>query len=380
MNLQAKLQKAATVFNWDILIGDQSVGVPFGNIRFSHTVSGFGTSGVASGQFEFDLYDKDGTYSTAILENAEVQLVELDSAVLPSRTYYIARRSINKKICHFVAYDVLSQTDKSFDPSDLPVYDGSSTYPCSDVLNAIGVQCGISFEDITGGEYINFTLSQLETRTCRNILEMISTALCGVWVNGYGNWAVLSPFGAQKDASFGMSSVKKYGEIDYRGRQRITKIIFVNSDTGVENVLTNDAYGVVLEIESPFAAAGTGLDELVWDRINVYEYQAWNCDKAILEHAFVSASGFMIFDSSQLLANKVSLSVDSTGIYFSGGLEPQDEWNYEEYLDRKKIGTDESIGNTMIDSSGRIVFVNKNKGGYNLDERDNGISYFRSEN
>ena len=54
-------------FSWDLLLNNQSIGVPFGGVRFSHMLSDFGTSGCATGQFKFDVYDESGIYGRALL-------------------------------------------------------------------------------------------------------------------------------------------------------------------------------------------------------------------------------------------------------------------------------------------------------------------------
>lgn len=101
-------------FSWDLKLNGASLDVPFGALRFTQTVNGFGESGISIGQFEFDVYDTYGTYGEALLEQATVQLVETNDYCLPSKKYYIAKRSISKGVCHFVAYDILSLAEQDF--------------------------------------------------------------------------------------------------------------------------------------------------------------------------------------------------------------------------------------------------------------------------
>ena len=60
-------------FSWDLRLNGVSLDVSFGALRFSQAVNGFGESGISIGQFEFDVYDVNGTYGTALLEHATVQ-------------------------------------------------------------------------------------------------------------------------------------------------------------------------------------------------------------------------------------------------------------------------------------------------------------------
>lgn len=352
--------QTATVFNWVLKINGQPITDPFGGLNFSHTISGFGTNGVATGQFEFDLYDESGYYGMALLEGASAQLFEADNRMSPSREYYISNRSISHKVCHFVAYDRMSNTDQPFEVSGAGVPNDEGLYYCGNVMAAIAAQCGFSSMNPTGGglDLIQFTLEQLQDRTCRDVMEMIAEAMCGVWICGNDNIAVLSCLGAPYD-SLGASD--SFTEIDYQGKQRITALMLTNSNTGMIAEYSTGEYGTALYVESPFVG-GTELDSVVWERVKNYEYQAWRCDKALLD-GFIPTSTRIDFDGASLLANNVSLAVDSTGIYFSGGCDPQDEsqWGYDDYLKRKKLEADKLIGNAKITSTGRYVFINKNK-------------------
>lgn len=354
--------------------------MPFGALRFTQKVNGFGESGISIGAFEFDVYDVNGTYAVALLEQAVVQLVETNDYCLPSKKYYIAKRSISKGICHFVAYDILSLAEQPFDVSAVS---GLDAIPCGNVLEAIKSQCGFTSIGASGEglDSIVFKAEQLENRSCADLLEMVSVAMCGTWIATLDNGVVLSCLGQPYDSSETSVDAEYYAEIDLQGRQKITGIVFTNSDTGEQNILNTGEYGVILAIDSPFVG-GTGLDSVVWSRVQDHIYQAWNCEKAIVDGLAVSCANIG-FDGVEWLTNSISLDVDGTGIYFSGGLPPQDEeqWQYEERLERVKIGIDKPVGNTTIDNEGKIVYRNLNNGkGCNMDGHDNGISYFRSEN
>lgn len=315
------------------------------------------------GQLEVDVYDEYGTYGEALLENATLQLVEADSYCLPSKTYYISKRSVNNKVCHFVAYDIMNRCDRDFDVSGISYYEDKNAIPCGNVLAGIKSQCGFTgiYFSAEGADLITFKLTDVEGKTCRGVLEMVATALIGVWVADRDGSIVLSCLGTSYDPSYGIIDAPHYSEINYQGRQKITGIVFTNSDTGAVNVLKTGEYGVILNVESPFVG-NTALDEVVWERVQDYIYQAWNCDKALVD-GLVLVSSVVNFGGTDMLVNNVDISVDSTGIYFSGGCAPQDEeqWKYREYLDRAKVGIDKLTGHTKITSTGRIEFVNLNK-------------------
>lgn len=368
-------------YDWDLKFGENSLSVPFGNLRFSHAVSGFGTSGCITGQFSFDVYDESGMYGTALLEDVPVRLVDKNNTVLPSRTYYISKRSISKHVCHFTAYDVMSRVEQDFTGNFI-----DDEIPCGNVLESIKNQCGFSSVGSSGGgtEYITFTREQLEGKTVRNVLDMISEAMCGVWIATQDNGIVLSCFGSPYDT---IAQYSNYSEVDYQGRQKITKLICTNTETGKITEMSTGEYGTVITINSPFVAAGTPLDGVVWQRLKNHIYQAWHCDKAILD-GFIPASSRFYFDdfgddTTMLLANNVTIDVDCTGIYFSGGCDPQDEeqWKYDDYTRRqlnKKLELDKRNGNTAVTGDGLKIFTNYNETADNR-KKSTVIRAFRSE-
>ena len=365
---------AAMVFSWDLKINNKSVTQPFGGLKFTHSLSGFGTSGIVSGQFEFDIYDEFGDYGEYLLEHVPAQLFCKNNSGVYSRVYYIAKRTISKKVCHFTAYDIGSDIEEEFDSSGLWQAVTTDFVPYYEVLNALKSQCG--FTSITaaydGMSGIKFTKEMLKGKTCRGVLEMISTAMCGIWCsNGEGGLQLICLSSDKNDyADSGICT--EYTEIDYQGKQKITKLIAVNSETGKEDVYSTGEYGTVIKIESPFVASGDGTGSYVWERIKDLVYQGWKCDKALMDlsrnmDVFNTISTLFTFgEDTELLANQVVFDVDSSGIYFSGGADPQSDevWNYDDYTQRQinqKIGVGQLVGNSRVDGNGRRVFINLNK-------------------
>ena len=159
--------------------------MPFGNLKFTNQVSGYGNSGIATGQFEFDLYDETGQFSNAILENYPVHLEEKNNKCLPSREYYISKRSVNNKICHFTAYDIMVRSDQELNISPLNMFFSNvGKALCGNVLDAIKDQCGFAYVSSSafGMEFISFTKDQLENATVRSVIEAIAEAMQGVWI------------------------------------------------------------------------------------------------------------------------------------------------------------------------------------------------------
>ena len=73
----------------------------------------------------------------------------------------------------------------------------------------------------------------------------------------------------------------------------------------------------------------------------------------------------MQFGERELMATSFTISVDSTGVYFSGGSDPQDEeqWRYEDHTQRQlneRVQIGKTVGNSRFDKNG-FCFVNKSK-------------------
>ena len=339
--------------------------VPFSGLKFTHNISGFGVSGVATGQFEFDLYDTTGVYANAFLENVTAHLEEKDSAVFPSRKYYIAKRSVNNNICHFVAYDIMARVDQEFNSNPLNVFfDRNENAPCGNVLGEIQTQCGLASIGASspGLEYIEFTKEQLSNQTCRAVLEEIAKIMCGVWIATNENGIVLS---CLSDTIPSITYCDKYSEINYQGRQKITKLIFIDSNSGYEREFSTGEYGTVIKIETSLVPTSPDFYAIVWDRVRNYIYQAWSCQKILAGtgEAFPEATAHIVLGETELVANSLQVTPDSAGVYISASCDPQDDerWKYDDYLTRTKIGINESIGNMVIKNTGKIVFINKNK-------------------
>lgn len=352
---------AATVFSCALLINGQPVTEPYGGLKFSGSVPGFGVSGIATMQFEFDIYDEHGVYGTALLENSTAELVGLFGK------FYISKRDISQKVCHFTAYDFSTDTSGEFDPEGLWQSATADYITSGEVLSGLSSQMGISITVANMDDLdMKITREQLRGQSFNGILEMISEAACGVWCgNGEGGLILIDLDNDANKYAFGASSAE-YSEIDFRGVQKIGRVVHINSETG-RTEQSGGSTGNVISVENPLVARGDGWLGKVWQRMGNYQYQAWRCEKALLDSHVIGrrllCSALNFEGMSPLIVGDFTLDVDSTGIYFSGGRDPQPEerWGYINRTERTKIGVNKGVGNTTITSSGRIEFRNKNK-------------------
>lgn len=341
-------------------INGESVTEPYGGLKFSGSVPGFGVSGIATCQFDFDVYDEHGIYGTAMLGGASAELVGVFGK------FYISKRDVSGGVCRFTAYDFTADTSGEFDTSGLWQSATADYITSGSVLDSLSEQMEAS---LTVGDPadldMQITREQLTGQSFNGVLEMIAESACGVWcADGEGGLTLIDLDNDITRYGYGASSAE-YAEIDYRGVQRIGKLIHTNSATG--NVEENGgSTGNVIAVENPIVARGDGLCGKVWERIGNYQYQAWRCEKALLESVpskRLLCTAINFEGMSPLIVGDFTLDVDSTGIYFSGGRDPQpdERWDYKNKTERTKIGINQRVGNRTTLPDGTNVFINKNK-------------------
>lgn len=347
-------------------INGQSVTDPFGGLRFSGTVPGFGVSGIATTQFDFEIYDEHGYYGTALLEDATAELCFTGGSRLFGE-YRISKRDISGGVCKFTAYDITTDMDGEFDPSGLWQNVTKDYITSGEVLSGLssqlGIPCTVSNSDDLD---MQITREQLQGQSFNGILEMLAESACGVWCsNGEGGLILIDLDQNEDTYAYGASS-SEYAKIDFRGVQKIGKVVHTNSETG-NTEQSGGSKGSVISVENPIVARGDGWLGTVWGRVGNYQYQAWHCEKALLdEHVLgkrLLCSAIHFEGMSPLIVGSFTVDVDSTGIYFSGGRDPQSDerWGYTNKVERTKIGIGKSVGSRTILSDGTNVFVNKNK-------------------
>lgn len=339
-----------------------------------------GTSGVSTGQFEFDLFDENGVYSNMILKDCPV-ILYCTELYFTSRKYFISSRSVSKKVCHFTCYDRMCMTDKLLDISDI-IFDKDNSITADGVISAVAHQCGFAEgygASANGIEHIKFKKSDIDNITCRRALELISEAMCGVWSCDENNKLYLACLGSAAYGDYAYSD--NYSEIDFTGKNIITALTMINSSDGAEFLFDNGQAGTVIEIESPVITEN--LAEAVWERLNGYVYTSWNCDnadvtggnlKCMTGLSFAPAGGDTLFASNTLF------TVNNSGIIFSGGSPAHNEWNYKNYLERRKLSIGKPVGNLLITENGAIKFYKNLNNGGGIEDGESGIYAYSDNN
>lgn len=321
-------------------------------------------------QLEFDIFNPSDSVIDELAVpdfNITPNCPELETK---SQPFWVDSRSVSNNVCHVVCYDRISRVNNDFSTNHN--WAEEKTMSADDVLNDICRICGFEGHSMSGGahggmQHIKFNQSDVSEKTCGEILDTISETMVGVWVCLFKTLHLLC-FGGVADGTH--VACEKHTKIEYQGRTQILGLVMKNSSDGkIFSFGTTEGNGYVIQVENKFVSED--LANAVWQRIQGYQYIAWNCEKADITTENFSFGGLLQFAYSQngnpadslenpLFPRTVNYSVDNTGIYFSGGCSPCDEWNYRSKLEREKIGIGKVVGNMSIDNSGRTNYVDLN--------------------
>ncbi|MCM1380342.1 MAG: hypothetical protein NC085_01535 [Muribaculaceae bacterium] len=340
------------------------IGAPVGNIRFSWSAAGMGVSGRCPVQLEFDIFDPSDRLIDSLASPDYSVRVKCPELEIEAGSYFIDSRSVSGGVCHVVCYDRLSRADASFTTNHN--WKKEPTMKCGAVLSDICKICG--FEGVYGAtfDYVTFKQEDVSGKTCGELLDMISAVFVGIFVC-FGQSLSFVPLGGASGTSVGCYANT---EIEYQGKTAVQGLVMKNSTTGaVYSYGSTNGNGYVVQVESGLVTAF--LAQIAWQRLSdqKYTYTAWNCEKAEITANKFTFAGPLQFTPNGgasdslgdiLFPRQVEYAVDSTGIYFSGGCPPVDEWNYKSKLEREKIGIGKAVGNTSISEGGRVNFINLN--------------------
>lgn len=332
-------------------------------------------------QLDFDVFDPPDSLidSLAAPDFAITPSCDQLGENVLSPTFFVDSRSVSNSVCHVVCYDRLSRADAPY--VDNHNWQAGGKISAGIVMGRICQIVGFTgYFGYRSGvlDSIKFTKSDLKDKTCGELLDIISEVMVGVWTCS-GNDLYFIPFGSTGSTNIGIS---EHTEIEYQGKTAVIGLTMKNSSTGKtfsHGSVTGN--GVVIQVENGFVSDYAATN--VWMAIQNYQYTAWNCEKAVIPiDTFSFAGNWRLHSTVQsseslgdfLFPRSVAYTVDSTGIYFSGGCPPCDEWNYKSKLEREKIGIGKAVGNAVITEGGDLVFINRNnEEGGGLNECDNGI-------
>ena len=269
--------------------------------------------------------------------------------------------------------------------------DSNDTIEISKLMSMITAMCGYAgYSDTTGiiGSVVTKAKkSDVKGKTCRNILDELSRACCGVWLlqNDTGTADVrgtltLIPVDSGFSAVF---TAEKYADVYIGGTKRFGKITLTNGSESYSAGTSSSAYGT-LEIETPYASSE--LVGVLYGRLKDYTYKAWECSKLLMSSFLPSPSSLITFGTkTDMYVNSCTVSLTSTGIYASVGRNAvsEDEVEYRncterELIMRYRLGS--VMGNTKISKNGiQLVVkdnVNNKETDYGFKTYEGGIAKF----
>lgn len=354
---QPKPLRAATVFSWELYIDGLEV-EHWGRMSISQSVSGYGTSGVVTATMVFSTPSKPHGSGVAIdtydiRQNAEAKLLCPGSLIQPP-LFYVTGRKKSGGMTEWTCCDIVSKTDRLIEFADSD-FDANDKITISALLTKIHDQSGIGINASGLSALINKTFDKekcVDGLTIRTVFETLAEAMCGYWV-GVGNEIKFINFGQVVFSAVPTA----YKAIDFNGVRSLC--------TDNEAVYSADSSGSgkTLIVSTDYASqelADSILSMMVGDGSN-YTYQSWSCGKGKADEWLYV--GQFRFGQQFLVANSVSMSVSSSGLFFSASANTvdEDEVGYTSEVNRqlkKKLEFDKINGNVAITGKGLYLFEN----------------------
>lgn len=323
-------------------------------MSISQSVSGYGVSGVVTATMTFVT---DSIHASAS-ENAEVKLVCTNAAAISPPLFYVTGRKTSGSVTEWTCCDVCSKTDRLIEFTDSD-FDANDKITISALLTKIHDQSGIGVNASGLSALINKTFDKdkcIDGLTIRAVFETLAEAMCGYWV-GTANEIKFINFGQVVFSAVPTA----YKAIDFNGSRSFARVLCTDNEA-VYAAQANGS-GKTLIVSTDYASqelANSILSMMVGNENN-YTYRSWSCGKGkAYEWLYV---GQFRFGTKFLVANSVSMSVSSSGLFFSASANTvdEDEVGYTSEVNRqlkKKLEFDKINGNVAITGKGLYLFEN----------------------
>lgn len=330
-------------------------------MSISQSVSGYGASGVVTATMTFSTPSLlQGVDAYDIRQNAEVKLACKSSAAIAPPLFYVTGRKSSGGVTEWTCCDIVSKTDRLIDFADSD-FDANDKITVSALLEKIHDQSGIGINASGLSALINKTFDKdkcVDGLTIRSVFETLAEAMCGYWL-AIKNEIVFANFGQAVTTSAAVPTA--YKAVDLNGSVAYSGVICTDNDA----VYTAQAQGVgkKMIVSTDYASqelADSILSAMVGSDTS-YTYRSWSCGKGkAVEWLY---PGQFQFGSQFLICNNVSLSVSSSGLFFSSSSNTidEDEVGYTSEVNRqlkKKLEFDKINGNVAITGKGLYFFEN----------------------
>lgn len=331
-------------------------------MSISQSCSGYGTSGVITATMVFSTPSKPHGSGVAIdtydiRQNAEVKLLCPGSLIQPP-LFYVTGRKKSGGMTEWTCCDIVSKTDRLIEFADSD-FDANDKITISALLTKIHDQSGIGINASGLSALINKTFDKekcIDGLTIRAVFETLAEAMCGYWV-GVGNEIKFINFGQVVFSAIPTS----YKEVDLNGSINYARVLCTD-DEAVYAAQANGS-GKTLIVSTDYASQelADSILSMMVGSANNYTYQSWSCGKGKADEWLYV--GLFQFGTKFLTANSVSMSVSSSGLFFSASANTidEDEVGYTSEVNRqlkKKLEFDKINGNVAITGKGLYLFEN----------------------
>lgn len=293
-------------------------------------------------------------------ENAEVKLVCTNAAAISPPLFYVTGRKTSGGVTEWTCCDVCSKTDRLIEFTDSD-FDENDKITISALLEKIHSQSGIGINASGLSELINKTFDKekcVDGLTIRAVFETLAEAMCGYWCV-VDNKIIFANFGQSVTVSAAVPTA--YKAIDFNGVRSFARVLCTDNDAVYS--ANSDGSGKTLIVNTDYASQelADSILSMMVGSANNYTYQSWSCGKGKADEWLYV--GLFQFGQQFLVANSVSMSVSSSGLFFSASANTvdEDEVGYTSEVNRqlkKKLEFDKINGNVAITGKGLYLFEN----------------------
>lgn len=325
-------------------------------MSISQSVSGYGVSGVVTATMTFVT---DSIHASAS-ENAEVKLVCTNAAAISPPLFYVTGRKTSGSVTEWTCCDIVSKTDRLIEFADSD-FDANDKITISALLTKIHDQSGIGINASGLSELINKTFDKekcIDGLTIRAVFETLAEAMCGYWV-AVDNKIIFANFGQSVTASAAVPTA--YKAIDFNGVRSFARVLCTDNEAVYSADSSGSGKTLIVSTDYASQELADSILSMMVGSANNYTYKSWSCGKGKADEWL--CVGQFRFGTKFLTANSVSMSVSSSGLFFSASANTvdEDEVGYTSEVNRqlkKKLEFDKINGNVAITGKGLYLFEN----------------------
>lgn len=297
--------------------------------------------------------------------NAEVTLTSTDIPIMLP-TFYIDTRKKTNGVISFTCFDKIMRTDQplntetiNFMPPENPLDD--KKIAVNNLIAEIAEQCGFgSYGGVPATNIRELTRPELTNKTCRQVLEMLSVAMCGYFHTAYPDVLAFEEWGTD----FSTIEPDNYAPIDVGSTKGpISRLIMVGNDKVYDKGGSGSDVLNTIKINTDLAS--DALADEIFNRISGYTYTSWQCSKMLLPTFFKIGCGVRLADNTVLIVNNATTVFTATGVFTSCGSNDvtENEFDYDGKLTRdikSRIAFAERFGRGQINPDGKyVVYIDK---------------------